>query len=223
MAPLPRPLRIAVMNDYPIIVLGVSTMLEPYPDRVELVELDPCGMPGADVDIVLFDTFAHLDGEHPSLADVIGVDGPKVAVFTWVSDPVAVDLALAQGAAGYLSKTLAPLDLLKSLEDICSGAVVTSDEYAVNAAVDAADIPALHYALSPREAEVLALIAKGLSNKDIARALFLSVNSIKTYVRTAYAKIGVHSRSQAVVWAHQNHFAPKSAGPRAVEQTSEQR
>jgi NarL family two-component system response regulator LiaR len=214
-------MRIAVLNDYPIVVSGVVTMLEPFQERAELVELDDRGMPRADVDVVLFDMFAHLDGDRPSLADIISEDGPKVAVFTWVSDPAAVELALAQGAAGYLSKTLAPPDLLKSLEDICSGAVVTSDEYAFSRGA-AADTSTHSDGLSPRENEVLALIAKGLSNKEIAQALFLSVNSIKTYVRTAYGKIGVHSRSQAVLWAHENHFSPKIASLQAVDRPSEQ-
>jgi two-component system, NarL family, response regulator LiaR len=222
MPPLQRPLRIVLVNDYPIIVSGVVTMLAPFADRLEVVELDD-ETPGGDVDIVLFDMFAHLDGDHPGLSDVITDGGPKVVVFTWVVDPATVQAALAQGAAGYLSKTLPPLELVKAVEDIYDGVVVTSDPHAVLLGEGSADTPAHVHDLSPREAEVLALVAKGLSNKEVAQTVFLSVNSIKTYIRTAYAKIGVHSRSQAVVWAHENHLSP-GTGPRgAVEQRSEQR
>jgi two-component system, NarL family, response regulator LiaR len=164
----------------------------------------------SDVDMVLFDTFAHVPGDTITLSDAIKDGGPKVVVFTWSTDPTSVEQALAQGAAGYLSKTLPPLDLVKALEDIHSGAVVTSDTYEVLLGQESEDSPAHDFGLSPREAEVLALIAKGLSNQEIGQTLFLSVNSIKTYVRTAYAKIGVHSRSQAVVWALAHGFAPQS-------------
>lgn len=54
--------------------------------------------------------------------------------------------------------------------------------------------------MSLREVEVLSLIAEGLSNHEIAELLFLSVNSVKTHIRTAYRKIGVERRSQAVRW-----------------------
>ena len=64
--------------------------------------------------------------------------------------------------------------------------------------------------LSPREEEILAFIAQGLTNAEIARNLYLSINSVKTYVRTAYRKIGVTRRSQAVAWGIQHGLAPGS-------------
>lgn len=60
--------------------------------------------------------------------------------------------------------------------------------------------------LSPRECEVLRLIAEGMTNQEIAAELFLGVNTVKTYIRTAYKKIDVESRSQAVVWAFRSGF-----------------
>ena len=59
-------------------------------------------------------------------------------------------------------------------------------------------------ALTPRELEVLRLIARGLSNQEIADQVFVSINSVKTYIRSAYRKIGVRSRTQAVAWCLQN-------------------
>jgi len=61
--------------------------------------------------------------------------------------------------------------------------------------------------LTPREIRILALIAQGLSNEEMAARDYLSINSIKTYIRGAYRKIGVRSRSQAVMWAIQHGFA----------------
>ncbi|WP_341925302.1 LuxR C-terminal-related transcriptional regulator [Nocardioides psychrotolerans] len=63
-------------------------------------------------------------------------------------------------------------------------------------------------ALSAREAQVIGLIVQGLSNSEIATAAFLSINSVKTYIRTAYRKIGVTRRAQAVVWGMTHGFAP---------------
>jgi two-component system, NarL family, response regulator LiaR len=58
--------------------------------------------------------------------------------------------------------------------------------------------------LSEREEQVLALIAQGLTNQEIADRVFISINSVKTYIRSAYRKIGVNSRSQAVAWGLRN-------------------
>jgi NarL family two-component system response regulator LiaR len=64
--------------------------------------------------------------------------------------------------------------------------------------------PELGLALSAREVQVLVLIAEGLTNQEIADRVFVSINSVKTYVRSAYRKIGVNSRSQAAVWGLQH-------------------
>jgi NarL family two-component system response regulator LiaR len=204
------PVRIAVLNDYSVIVSGVATMLEPYRDRVEVVELDNRMPVASDVDIVLFDTFAHVNGDGVDLSAVIGAGGPKVVVFSWTAHPAAVEPALALGAAGYLSKAMPAQRLVAALEEVRNGRVVVSDPRAFAVGGGPDDAPAHELGLSPREAEVLALIAKGLSNKEVAAAVFLSVNSVKTYIRSAYAKIGVHSRSQAVLWALEHGFSSRA-------------
>lgn len=66
--------------------------------------------------------------------------------------------------------------------------------------------PGQERGLSPREAELLALIVRGLTNQEMAERAYLSINTIKTYVRSCYRKIGVTSRSQAVVWGLRNGF-----------------
>ena len=63
--------------------------------------------------------------------------------------------------------------------------------------------------LSPRETEVLQMITEGLSNDEIARRLYLSINSVKTYIRTAYRKIGVTRRPQAVLWGVQQGWGDR--------------
>ena len=64
--------------------------------------------------------------------------------------------------------------------------------------------------LSTRETEIVALIVRGLSNQEIAEAAYLSINSVKTYIRTAYRKMGVKTRPQAVLWLLRNGFDPEA-------------
>jgi NarL family two-component system response regulator LiaR len=68
--------------------------------------------------------------------------------------------------------------------------------------------PGKHQGLSARESEVLGLITAGLTNKEIADTFNLSINSVKSYIRHAYQKMGVESRSQAVAWGYRNGFEP---------------
>ena len=74
----------------------------------------------------------------------------------------------------------------------------------------AGDWPGRSAGLSPREAEILALITQGLTNQDIADRVYLSINSVKTYIRSAYRKIDVERRPQAVLWGIANGFRPDS-------------
>jgi DNA-binding NarL/FixJ family response regulator len=115
---------------------------------------------------------------------------------------------LAGGARGYPSKVLTGPEIVAALERIMSGEVVIlvgDNETSVDAA---GDWPGRSAGLSPREAEVLALITQGPSNQEIADRAYLSINSVKTYLRSAYRKIGVTRRSQAVLWGTRNGFEP---------------
>jgi NarL family two-component system response regulator LiaR len=213
MPPLPKPLRLAIVNDYDVVVAGIVAMLAGYSGRVEILELDARMPVLRDVDVVLFDTFA-LTSRGMSMADLVRPGGPKVVVFTWSADPQAIATVLGEGAAGYLSKALPSADLVKALEDIHAGALITTPSGEPALGHGSGDWPGRECGLSPREAEVLALIAQGLTNEEIATTIYLSINSVKTYIRTAYRKIGVRRRSQAVLWALQNGFTaePSRAG-----------
>jgi DNA-binding CsgD family transcriptional regulator len=70
--------------------------------------------------------------------------------------------------------------------------------------------------LTPRETDILRLLTLGLSNQEIADECFLSINSVKSYIRSAYRRIGVTSRSQAVVWCLQHGFEPPQEDPSAI-------
>lgn len=206
----PRPLRVAVVNDYEIVVHGVAQMLADHQDRVLVVELDSRLTVSSAVDIVLCDSFGFVPGDGVDVPELVATGNGKVVMYSWTRDRDAVALALAQGASGYVSKGLSALQLVEALEAIHRGETVTSDEGDDENPEGGADHPGRDAGLTPREAEVLALIAKGLSNQEIAGIAFLSINTVKSHIRHAYAKIGVTRRSQAVAWALQHGFVPVS-------------
>ncbi|GGF45774.1 hypothetical protein GCM10011519_19590 [Marmoricola endophyticus] len=77
-----------------------------------------------------------------------------------------------------------------------------------NHPVPGQDWPGRHEGLTVRESDILLLVAHGLCNQDISERLFLSINSIKSYIRSAYRKMAVESRTQAVLWAIEHGFRP---------------
>ena len=203
-----RPLRVAIVNDYEIVVAGVAAMLAPHHERVAVVELDS-GLPVvSDVDVILYDTFGQVQGDGVDLEDLVQGSGARVVIFSWNTQPDLVERAIQKGAAGYLSKELSSQEVVEALEAVREGKIVTPpvSETAVHDAKG--DWPGRDFGLTAREAEVLALITQGLSNQEIAERSYLSINSVKTYIRTAYRKIGVTRRAQAVVWGMHHGFEP---------------
>lgn len=204
------PVRLAVVNDYPLVVAGLRAMLEPYEDRVQVVELDFDTPAVSDVDILLVDNFGSAQPFDPDSRAGIGRrPDSKVVVFDWGVDPERVRAVLAGGADGYVAKTASAAELVDALERVHQGERVVHGALGDHEAVVSGRWPGDEHGLSARESEVLALICRGLSNQDISERAYLSVNTIKTYIRSAYRKIGVTTRSQAVVWGVANGFAPQ--------------
>jgi NarL family two-component system response regulator LiaR len=202
----PRPLRIAIVDDYAVVIAGVAAFLAD--ERIDVVETGASMPVVTDVDIVLFDTFGQIQGDGIDLEDFVRDSGAKVVVYSWNLQPEMVRDALAAGARGYLSKVLTGPEIVAALERVMMGEIVVlpgDDETSVDGA---GDWPGRAFGLSPREAEILALITQGLTNQEIADRVYLSINSVKTYIRTAYRKIKVERRPQAVLWGVQNGFRP---------------
>ena len=108
------PVRVAVVNDYELVVVGVAALLEPYSDRVAVVELDS-GLPVmTDVDVVLYDTFGQVQGERLDLAPLLSNPETKVAVFSWNVQPELVNESIEALEIG---------DMMRAGE--CYGRVVT--------------------------------------------------------------------------------------------------
>ncbi|MGJ3510012.1 LuxR C-terminal-related transcriptional regulator [Enemella sp. A6] len=202
------PISVALVNDYPVIVEGVARMLEPYPG-LRVVELDSLVDPARPVDVVLFDAFASKSGISPDVSRL--VRDPRcgrVVIYSWNVADGQVREALDLGAHGYLSKSLDAQDLAAALCRAHAGEQVVEPAPA-EIEIEIADWPGRSVGLTAREAEVVALITQGITNDEIARHCYLSINSVKSYIRSAYRKMGVQRRSQAVLWGIENGMLPR--------------
>ena len=160
----------------------------------------------SDVDIVLYDTFGQVTGEGIDLQDYVRESGAKVVIYSWNLQPDLIKQAMAEGASGYLSKVLTGPVVVDALERIMGGETVIVTGEGETSVGAVGDWPGRSAGLSPREAEILALIAAGLTNKDIAERAYIGSNTVKSYIRSAYRKIGVERRPQAILWAIENGF-----------------
>lgn len=210
-----QPLRLAIVNDYEIVVVGIAGVLADFRDRIEVVELDS-GLPVQHpADLVLYDSFGQPQGAAIDIEARVGESGGRLVVFSWNVQRDLVQQSLRAGAAGYVPKTVTGAELVDALERIHAGEVVTPATYGI--ADDGAEggafgrYPGAGEDLSPREAEVLALICQGLSNEQVADRAILGVNTVKTYIRSLYRKIGAESRTQAVLWGVDHGFRPDRA------------
>ncbi len=188
-------------------------MLAPFADRIEVVELDSSVPVIRDVDLTLYDTFGKAQVDGDDIDEVVGNHrAGKVVIYTWNMHPVLVDEALAKGCCGYLDKGLTGEELVDVLVRIGEGDIIVSPTLNIDDhEVPSSDIgawPGQSLGLSARESEVLALITQGYTNNDIASRSYLSINSVKSYIRSAYRKIGVERRSQAVRWGMENDMLP---------------
>lgn len=197
-------IRVALVNDYELVIRGLHAMLAPYADRVEVVDTevwngeasdgDGDGLDGA-IDIALFDTFAARRDALNRAQQIINSDNvAHVVLYTWDAPPDFVRQARDIGIAGVIPKTATADELVRSLERVCGGERVGVDVI-VKGERSRVDGPEL----TVREQEVLALLALGLSNAEIAHELFLSVDTIKTHVRRVFNKLGVNNRTQAAM------------------------
>ena len=205
MTPAPA-IRLAIVDDYAVVIAGVAKLLADQ--RIDVVETAALLPIVTDVDIVLYDTFGQAQGDAVDFEDIVRDTSAKVVIYSWNLEPDLINRAIKGGACGYLSKTLTGPQIVEGLERIRSGETVVLTGADDASEIAAGDWPGRSAGLSPREAEVLALITQGLSNQEIADRAYVSINSVKTYIRSAYRKIGVERRTQAVLWGMGHGFRP---------------
>lgn len=206
----PAPVRIAVLNDYEVVLQGVIKLFKPFKARLTVQELSATVPSREPVDIVLYDTFASTRNVSGVFRDI---RADKLVLYTSNIHPELVDTALRGGADGILSKSLPVEDLVSTLERIHAGEIIIFDATIPRtpSTVEPAGRrawPGRSSGLSERESEVVALFTRGLSNQEIADRAYLTLNTVKTHIREAYQKMDVTKRSQAVLWGIEHGFTP---------------
>ncbi len=204
------PITLAVVNDYPLVVAGLRAVLDPYSDRVRVAELGVKTPVISHVDVVLQDTFANPRGSEPTPRSMTGPGTPKRVIFTWNADPELVRVARDGGAAGYVLKSISADELVQAVERIFHGELMFPEDDGPARTPTLGRWPGDEHGLSGRESEVLALICQGLSNIEISQRAFIGINTVKTYIRSTYRKIGVTTRPQAVIWGLSHGFDPSA-------------
>ena len=213
-------IRVIVADDQPLVRAGLSTMLGIEPD-IEVVAQVTDGAQAVEAarrlrpDVVCMDVrMPHTDG----IAATRELCGPGV------KDPIPVLIlttfdvdeylfgALEAGAAGFLLKDAEPETVIDAVRSVAAGNGTLADSLTKRVVselltrrrtqpVTAARASEL---LTPRELDILLHLAQGMSNEEIAGALFLEVSTVKSHLARMMPKLGVRSRLQAVVWAYQN-------------------
>ena len=205
------PIRVLIVDDHPVVRRGLRVLLE-VQDGIEVVgeagdgpaalaqaaELTP--------DVILLDLkLPGMDG-HAVLAELKAAGhSARVLVLTSVTEPASASLAIRSGAAGVLYKDVDPDALVRAIRSVHDGHLLLAPEAAGSLvrpgnSGGAGGIDSL----TGREREVLAEIAKGRSNREIARALTVSEKTVKAHVSAVLAKLGVQDRTQAALLAVRN-------------------
>ncbi len=224
---------IVVADDQALVRAGFSAILESQPgitvcgeaaDGEEAIDL----VRRLDPDVVLMDIqMPGVDGLEATrrLLQGSGADRPAVLMLTTFDLDAYVYDALRAGASGFLLKDTPPEDLVAAVRVVARGDALIApgvtkrliEQFARSAP---AAVPSDALAeLTPREAEVLALVASGLSNGEIAEELVLSNATVKTHVKRILAKLDLRDRVQAVVLAYEVGLVyPGAQAPRAADE-----
>jgi DNA-binding NarL/FixJ family response regulator len=206
---MPTPISVLIVDDHPVVRRGLRVLLE-VQDGIEVAGEAGDGAAalalaaGCAPDVIL------LDLKLPGL-DGIGVlnelkaraSAARVLVLTSATEPASAQQAMRSGAAGLVYKDVDPDALVRAIRSVHDGHLLLAPE-AAGSLMGVADgrsaVTGLE-SLTGREREVLAEIASGRSNREIARALSVSEKTVKTHVSSVLAKLGVQDRTQAALLA----------------------
>lgn len=200
--------RVLLVDDHQLVRAGLAALIEGA-DDLEVVGTAADGVEALEVagrtspDVVLMDlSMPNMDGVSATRA--LLTDSPDVAVvvLTSFADRARVDEALAAGAVGYLLKDSDPRDLLAGIRAAAAGHAPLDPRVARGLLPSLRKDPAA--ALSDRERQVLRLVAKGMANKQIGRALGISEHTVKVHLGSVFRHIGVGDRTSAAMWAQEH-------------------
>ena len=204
-----EPISVLIVDDHPVVRRGLRVLLE-VQDGIEVAGEAGDGATALALAAELAPDVVLLDLKLPGL-DGIAVLGElrtrdskaRVLVLTSATEPASASLAIRSGAAGVVYKDVDPDALVRAIRSVHDGHLLLAPEAAgslVRTAGGWNPVDGLD-ALTSREREVLAEIAKGRSNREIARALAVSEKTVKAHVSSVLAKLGVQDRTQAALVA----------------------
>jgi len=209
-----EPIRLLLVDDHQMVLDGLRAMLRPHAADVEVVAAttDPAEARRLVVDsrpdVALIDVRMRSMSGLELCAELLRLAPEvKVVLLTVYDDEQYLFEGLRAGAKGYLTKQVVAEELLDHVRRVLDGEIVVDPGLAGRVALSAARLdrgefwPGAALGLSQRESEVLELIVRGKSNKNIAEDLMLGDETIKTHVRSLYRKLGVTDRAQAVAYA----------------------
>jgi DNA-binding NarL/FixJ family response regulator len=214
-------MRILVVDDHALVRRGMSYVVkEGFPDA-DVVEAESATVAlellhgGTDIDIALVDVrMPDLDGLELLRAIKAEWAGVPVIMLSTYENAPYVKRALSDGAAGYLLKDATPEDLSQAINVALSGSgnvlsprvIQNLFDDQLNGGVDGGRRN--EYSLTQRENDILAQLAEGHSNREIAQSLFLSEKTVKAHLAAVFRKLGVTNRTQAAMMAVQMGVGP---------------
>jgi DNA-binding NarL/FixJ family response regulator len=201
-----RPIRVLIVDDHPIVRAGLQTLLDARPELEVVAQAGdgPSALAAAaehHPDVVLCDLRLGdgMDGVAITRALTSkSASPPAVLILTTYDQDVDIVRAVEAGAAGYLLKDAAVDELVAAVVAAAAGETVLSPTMTQRMI---ATIRTRRAGLSERELEVLRLVASGLSNRSVAKTLFVSEATVKTHLNHAFGKLGVDNRTAAVATA----------------------
>ncbi|MFC4149758.1 response regulator [Micromonospora mangrovi] len=199
------PIRLLLADDHPVVRAGLRAVLETEPGLDVVAEAATAEAAVAraaegDIDVVLMDLQfgGGMTGAEATAAITAGPAAPRVLIVTTYDTDADILPAIAAGATGYLLKDAPPEDLAAAVRTAAAGRTALAPSVADRLMNRLRDPRA---ALTPRETEVLTLVAGGLSNQAIGARLHLTEGTVKSHLARIYTKLGVDSRTAAVAAA----------------------
>jgi DNA-binding NarL/FixJ family response regulator len=223
-------IRVVVVDDQEMVRAGFAALLNAQ-DGIEVVGHAPNGAVALEVcastapEVVLMDVrMPVLDGVAATERLLATPTRARVLVLTTFDIDDYVYAALRAGASGFLLKDATPEELVSAVRVVAAGEALLAPtvtrrliEHFARAPAVMGPAPSLR-ALTPREREVLVLIARGLSNREIAEHLVVAEQTVKTHVGRVLAKLGLRDRAQAVMVAYESGLvAPGVIAPHSPE------
>ncbi|WP_225635189.1 response regulator [Streptomyces solaniscabiei] len=209
----PAPVRILVCDDHVVVRAGLLALLDSAPG-IEVVGEAGTGEEALALaarlapDVVLMDLQLGegIDGvETTRRLTAAGGPSPHVLVLTTYDTDADITRAIEAGATGYLLKAERPEELFAAIHAAARGRTALSGPVASRVM---ANMRSPRPSLTDRERDILAQLATGLGNREIARALFISEATVKTHLRRIYDKLGVDTRAGAVSVAKEQRLLP---------------